>query len=98
MVLLLSLAPLGGCGSTIASLPVVGAPAEAPKPRADRGEFPAVHDIPQDRDEKTMGAAEQQALEQELKTARDNQASVSSIDGFKPVPKSQKTPPKAKAQ
>ncbi len=78
-------APLAGCGAQIASLPLVGEPANAPARPADPGTFPAVHDMPMSREEKTMTPAEVKQLQQELNSARDNQIAVQTIDAFKPA-------------
>jgi hypothetical protein len=76
LALRLSLAalPLAGCSSTLASLPLVGEPADAPKAPADPGSFPAVHDLPPPRADTMMGTAEQAQVEKELAAARERQA------------------------
>lgn len=73
--LLLAL-PLGGCSTSIADLPVVGAPADAPARPKQVGAYPAVHDLPQDRPEAAMDAVERNKVSSELIAARDRQAAA----------------------
>jgi hypothetical protein len=66
---------LGGCASTVADLPVVGAPAGLPQRPAQPGEYLPVHDIPTARsNDKTLAPADQAKLEADLIKARDRQA------------------------
>jgi hypothetical protein len=68
----------GGCSTTIADLPGVGTPADAPaRPKEASGYLP-VHDLPPDRDEAAMKPAEQDKIEKELIAARDRQAAAQS--------------------
>lgn len=68
---------LGGCASTVADLPVVGAPAGLPARPAQPGEYLPVHDIPTARPkDATLGPADQAKLEADLIKARDRQAIV----------------------
>jgi hypothetical protein len=68
----------GGCSTTIADLPGVGTPADAPaRPKEAAGYLP-VHDLPPDRDEAAMKPAEQDKIEKELIAARDRQAAAQS--------------------
>ena len=65
---------LGGCSTSIADLPGVGLPSDAPqRPKEAAGYLP-VHDLPPDRDEAAMKPAEQAKLQAELAAARDRQA------------------------
>ena len=65
---------LGGCSTSIADLPGVGVPSDAPqRPKEAAGYLP-VHDLPPDRDEAAMKPAEQAKLQAELAAARDRQA------------------------
>ena len=75
-LLLLSALALGGCSSTIADLPLVGTPADAPARSKDAGAYLPVHDLPPDRVEAEMTPAEQAKALKELAAARDHQASV----------------------
>ena len=69
---------LGGCASTIADLPVVGAPAGLPARAAQPGEYLPVHDIPTARaKDATLAPADQAKLEADLIRARDRQAVAS---------------------
>ena len=74
--LLLSALALGGCSSSIADLPLVGTPADAPVRPKETGAYLPVHDLPPDRDEAALPPAEQAKIEKELIAARDRQAST----------------------
>jgi hypothetical protein len=75
-VLLLSALTLGGCSSSIADLPLVGTPADAPPRPKEAGSYLPVHDLPPDRDATAMAPAEQAKISSELAAARDRQAST----------------------
>ena len=75
-LLLLSALPLGGCATSIADMPIVGTPADAPARPKEAGGYLPVHDLPQDREEAEMTPAEQAKALKELAAARDHQASV----------------------
>jgi hypothetical protein len=75
-VLLLGTLALGGCSSSIADLPLVGTPADAPARPKEAGGYLPVHDLPPDRDEAALKPAEQARIEKELIAARDHQAST----------------------
>ncbi len=71
----LVLAPaLGGCGSMIADLPVVGLPTGAPARPADSGAFLPVHDVPDSKPNQTLSNDELARVQAELVAARDRQA------------------------
>ena len=72
--LLLAL-PAAGCSTSIADLPLIGVPADAPPRPKEAGTYPAVHDLPQDRPEAAMDAAERTKVSNELIAVRDRQAS-----------------------
>jgi hypothetical protein len=74
--LLFSALSLGGCSTSIADLPLVGAPADAPARPKEAGGYLPVHDLPPDREEAAMAPAERAKIEAELVAARDRQASV----------------------
>jgi hypothetical protein len=74
--LLLSALGLGGCSTSIADLPLVGTPADAPARPKEAGGYLPVHDLPPDRDQAAMAPAERAKIEAELVAARDRQASV----------------------
>ena len=73
--LLLAL-PVGGCSTSIADLPLIGTPADAPARPKEVGAYPAVHDLPQDRPEAAMDTAERNKVSGELIAARDRQAAA----------------------
>jgi hypothetical protein len=74
--LLLSALALGGCATSIAELPLVGTPADAPTAPKEAGAYLPVEDLPPNRDEAAMAPAERAKLKAELLAARDRQASV----------------------
>jgi hypothetical protein len=73
---LLSALALGGCSSSIADLPLVGTPADAPARPKEAGAYLPVHDLPPVREEAVMAPAERAKIEAELVAARDRQASA----------------------
>jgi hypothetical protein len=75
-VLLLAALTLSGCSSTIADLPAVGIPADAPARPKEPGSYLPVHDLPPDREDAPIAPAEQAKITNELAAARDRQASV----------------------
>ena len=74
--LLASALALGGCTSSIADLPRVGTPADAPARPKEPGAYLPVHDLPPDRDEASMTAADRAKMARELAAARDQQAAA----------------------
>lgn len=74
--LLLSALALGGCATSIADMPLVGTPADAPARPKEAGVYLPVHDLPPDRDQAAMGPAQQAQALRELAAARDQQASA----------------------
>ena len=75
-VLLLSALALGGCATSIADMPLVGTPADAPARPKEAGAYLPVHDLPPDREEAAMAPSEQAKVLKELSAARDRQASA----------------------
>jgi hypothetical protein len=75
-VLLASVLALGGCSTSIADLPLVGTPADAPPRPKEVGAYLPVHDLPPDREEGAMPPAERAKIQGELIAARDRQASA----------------------
>ena len=73
-VLLTAALTLGGCSSTIADLPVVGTPADAPARPREAGAYLPVHDLPPDRDAEVIPPKERTKIEAELIAARNRQA------------------------
>jgi hypothetical protein len=74
--LLISALALAGCSTSIADLPLVGTPADAPARPKEAGSYLPVHDLPPDRDEAAMAPAERDKIQKELAAARDRQAST----------------------
>jgi hypothetical protein len=83
--LLLSALALGGCSTSIADLPLIGTPADAPARSKEAGVFLPVHDLPPVREEAQMEPAERAKLQGELAAARDRQASTAAAQN--PAPK-----------
>jgi hypothetical protein len=84
--LLLLALPVGGCSTSIADLPLVGVPADAPPRSKEPGAYPAVHDLPQDRPETPMNSTEQAKISSELIAARDRQAATGAAQNPAPNP------------
>jgi hypothetical protein len=74
--LLLSAPTLGGCATSIADMPLVGVPADAPERPKEAGAYLPVHDLPPDRDQAVMAPADRAKMQAELLAARDRQASA----------------------
>jgi hypothetical protein len=73
-VLLLSALALGGCSMSLADLPLVGTPADAPERPKEAGAYLPVHDLPPER-EAALTPAQRAEMQKELLAARDRQAS-----------------------
>jgi hypothetical protein len=73
--LLMSALALGGCASSIADLPLVGTPADAPARPKQAGAYLPVEDLPPGRDQAAIAPDEQAKIKKELLAARDRQAS-----------------------
>jgi hypothetical protein len=85
--LMLSALALGGCATSIAELPLVGTPADAPSRPKEAGAYLPVEDLPPSRDEAAMAPADRAKLKAELLAARDRQASIAAKDpAAKPPP------------
>jgi hypothetical protein len=74
--LLSSAFALGGCSTSIADLPLIGTPADAPARPQEAGGYLPVNNLPPDRDEAAMPPAERAKILAELAAARDRQASA----------------------
>jgi hypothetical protein len=74
--LLLSALALGGCATSIADMPLVGTPADAPARPKEAGGYLPVHDLPPDRDQAVISPAERAKIQAELAAARDRQAAA----------------------
>ncbi len=66
---------LGGCSIPVADLPPLGAPADTARAK-DAGVYLPVNQLPPDRDEAAMNAAERAKVQAELVAARERQASA----------------------
>jgi hypothetical protein len=74
--LLLSALVLGACSISVADLPLVGTPADAPARPKDANGFLPVNDLPPDRDAAAISPEERAKLLKELAAARDRQAAA----------------------
>jgi len=74
--LLIAALALGGCSTTIADLPAVGTPADAPERPKETGAYLPVHDLPPDRVDAIISPAERAKIEAELIAAREHQATA----------------------
>ena len=74
--LLVSALALGGCATSIADMPLLGTPGDAPARPRDTGVFLPVHDLPPDREQAAMAPAQQAEALRELAAARDQQAAA----------------------
>ena len=77
--LLASALAVSGCSTSVADLPGVGLPSDAPPRPKEVGAYLPVHDLPPERDEAAMKPAEQQKIQAELKAARDRQATSATL-------------------
>jgi hypothetical protein len=75
---------VGGCATSIADIPLIGVPADAPGRPKEPSAYPAVHDLPAPREQSAMEPSEQAKIQSELIAARDRQAAVA---GQSPPPK-----------
>jgi hypothetical protein len=78
--LVLSALALGGCSTSIADLPLVGTPADAPARAKDAGNYLPVEDLPPNRDEAAIAPDQQAQIKAELLAARDRQAAAAARD------------------
>ena len=83
--LFVSALAVSGCSTSIADLPGVGLPGDAPARPKEAGAYLPVHDLPPEREEAVIKPAEQAKIQAELLAARDRQAS--SATGAKPAAK-----------
>ena len=77
---MLSALALGGCSISIADLPMVGTPADAPARAKETGAYLPVNDLPPDREETAMKPDERAKIQSELVAARERQASAAAKD------------------
>jgi hypothetical protein len=95
--LLIAALALGGCSTTIADLPAVGTPADAPGRPKEAGAYLPVHDLPPERVDAIIPAAERAKIEAELIAAREHQAAAMDTKDGKAKPES-KPAAKSKAK
>ena len=74
--LFVSALAVSGCSTSIADLPGVGLPADAPARPKEAGGYLPVHDLPPEREEAAMKPADQAKIQAELLAARDRQAAA----------------------
>jgi hypothetical protein len=74
--LLVSAPWLSGCATSIADIPLAGAPAETSSRSKEAAPYLPVNDLPPDRDAAAMDPAQRAKIEAELVAARDRQASA----------------------
>jgi hypothetical protein len=86
--LLIAALTLGGCSTTIADLPAVGTPADAPDRPKEAGAYLPVHDLPPDRVDAIIPPAERAKIEAELIAARERQATATETKDGKAKPES----------
>ena len=99
--LLVSALAVSGCSTSIADLPGVGLPSDAPQRPKEAGAYLPVHDLPPDRVDAIIPPAERAKIEAELIAARERQATATEAkDGkAKPEPKPEPKPAaKSKAE
>jgi hypothetical protein len=77
---------LAGCSTSIADLPIVGTPADAPARPKEPGSYLPVNNLPPDRDEAAMDQATRDKIKAELAAARDRQAAAAAANGGQPNP------------
>jgi hypothetical protein len=65
---------LSGCTNSIADLPFIGTPADAPPRPKEQSAYLPVNDLPPNRDEGVMDPKERARIQAELSAARDRQA------------------------
>ena len=71
---------LAGCSTSIADLPIVGTPADAPARPREPGSYLPVNNLPPDRDETAMDQATRDKMKAELAAARDRQAAAAAAN------------------
>jgi len=77
---------LAGCSTSIADLPIVGTPADAPARPKEPGSYLPVNNLPVDRDEAALDDATRARLKAELAAARDRQAAAAAANAIPASP------------
>jgi hypothetical protein len=99
VALLFAALALGGCSTTIADLPAVGTPADAPDRPKEAGAYLPVHDLPPERVDAIIPPAERAKIEAELIAAREHQAAaMETKDGKPKIEPKPESKPAAKAK
>jgi hypothetical protein len=84
--LLMLALPLCGCATSIADIPLIGVPSDAPARPKEAGAYPAIHDLPADREQSALEPSEQVKLQKELIAARDRQAGTAAAPAAAAAP------------
>ena len=71
---------LAGCSTSIADLPIIGTPADAPERPKEPGSYLPVNSLPPDRDEAAIDQATREKMKAELKAAREKQAAAAAAN------------------
>jgi hypothetical protein len=92
---------LGGCAATVADIPMVGVPANAPARPEAAGAYLPIHDLPPPRQEEMMSVADQTRIANELTEARAKGKATAASDAAAiaaatPPPAQTKLPPAKK--
>lgn len=66
---------LGGCSVSLSDMPLLGS-SDPPAKTKGADAFPAVNDLPADREEAVLAPSERNKIEQELIAARERQANA----------------------
>ena len=72
--LMISALALSACSSSIADMPLVGTPSDAPERPKEPGAYLPVNDLPPGRDEQVLDPKERAKIQADLIAARDRQA------------------------
>ena len=67
---------LAGCSTSIADLPIIGTPADAPQRPKEQGSYLPVNELPPERDETAMDQATRDKIKAELAAARERQTAA----------------------
>ena len=77
---------LGGCATSIADMPLIGTPADAPARPKEAGAYLPVEDLPPKRDEAVIAPDQQAKIKAELAAARDRQAAAAAANANDQAP------------
>jgi hypothetical protein len=86
---------LGGC-SSVADVPLIGVPSNAPARPATAGTYLPVHDVPPPRQEEILSANDQTRIEKELSDARSRGKATAASDAAAIAATTPPTPPPAR--